>query len=119
MRTFAAVFPEFSIWNGPNSWGFYCIGTLREVPREEIRQTAEKVFADSQVLTDLEEYDRSCATPQQLDDLFAMDKKRIGEIEKDGVLITDDNPYTEFFLWRYLLHEGGLAKITRILPWSH
>jgi spermidine synthase len=100
ITTFAEVFPESSFWNGPHKWGFYCIGTLREVPWSEVRTNAEKAFADPAIVRDLVEYDQSVARPKQLYDLFTIDKHRAAEIGKSGIAITDDYPYTEFFLWR-------------------
>ena len=66
IRTFSEVFPEFSIWAGPHGWGFYCIGTLREVPMSEFEHNMKKSFNNPTIVQDLSEYDKICVTPEQL-----------------------------------------------------
>jgi len=107
IRTFAQVFPEFSIWSGPRAWGFYCIGTLREVPMSELLQNMDKAFKNPAILADLSEYDKICVTPEQLMPLRVIDKVKTPKIMERGVLITDNDPFTEFYLWRNLLKKDG------------
>jgi hypothetical protein len=53
---------------------------------------------------DLSEYDNVCVTSEQLLNLFALrDGNDMDNITKNGSIITDNYPYTEFPLWRYLL----------------
>jgi hypothetical protein len=54
-------------------------------------------------IKDLGEYDNSCVSPQQLYHLLLWNKDKVEKVGRDGVLITDNFPYTEFPLWRYLI----------------
>ncbi len=110
-KTFYSVFPNAKAYVGPHKWGFYFIGAMQEISSSDVRQNIEKAFANPAILKDLSEYDDSCVTPQQLNDMFLWDTKELETItSKDGVLITDDQPYTEFFLWRYMRNNGRLYQ---------
>ncbi|HEY9074802.1 MAG TPA: hypothetical protein VIN67_11780, partial [Desulfobaccales bacterium] len=101
-KTFHAVFPNMKVFAGPNGWGFYLIGTMQQVSEEEFRHNEQRAFADPAILTDLSEYNKSCASRQKLDQMFLWDSKAVEALSRDARLITDDSPYTEFYLWRYL-----------------
>src|SRR5208337_4349051 len=103
IRTFHAVFPNMKVYVGPHKWGFYFIGTMKEISESDVRQNMEKAFGNPAIIKDLSEYDNSCITEKQLNQMFLWDSNEIKSVAKDGVLITDDYPYTEFFLWRYLI----------------
>ncbi|MEW6533056.1 MAG: fused MFS/spermidine synthase [Thermodesulfobacteriota bacterium] len=100
LRTFSEVFPECSVWSGPHRWGFYFIGTLKPVSWQEFRERVNEKFKDPAFVQDLAEYDRSCATPEQLYRLLLWDKAAVDRLRPKGALITDDYPFTEFFLVR-------------------
>lgn len=104
MKTFHSVFPHTRVYVGPNNWGFYLIGNMTEIAEDDFRRNVEKAFANPAILKDLREYDRSCTTSQKLQQMLLWDHDELEEISKGGALITDDSPYTEFFLWRYLLN---------------
>jgi len=103
IRTFYSVFPNMKVYVGPHGWGFYFIGTLKEISESEVRQNMGKAFGNPAIIKDLSEYDDSCITETQLHQMFLWDSNEIKSMAADGVLITDDYPYTEFFLWRNLL----------------
>jgi spermidine synthase len=103
IRTFHSVFPNMRVYIGPHKWGFYFIGTMKEISESDVRHNMEKAFGNPAIIRDLSEYDNSCITSQQLNQMFLWDNNEIKSIAADGVLITDDYPYTEFFLWRYLI----------------
>ena len=104
LKTFNSVFPNTRVYVGPHKWGFYFVGVMKEISESDVRGNREKAFANPAVLKDLSEYDDSCVTPQQLNEMFLWDTMEVEAItSKDGVLITDDYPYTEFILWRYLM----------------
>jgi len=104
VKTFHSVFPHTRVYVGPRNWGFYILGTMTEVAEDDFRHNAEKAFAAPAFLKDMKEYDESCTTPQKLYQMLLWDDGQIENISKEGVLITDDSPYTEFFFWRYLLN---------------
>ncbi len=103
IKTFYSVFPNMKVYVGPHGLGFYFIGTMKEISESEVRQNMEKAFGNPAIINDLSEYDDSCISETQLHQMFLWDSNEIKSIAADGVLITDDYPYTEFFLWRYLL----------------
>jgi spermidine synthase len=103
LRTFSEVFPYTSVWSGPNRWGNYFIGTIREVPWTTFEHKAEQAFQNPAILKDLSEYDNSCTSAKQLYSLLLLDNDEVKKLRSQGVIITDDYPFTEFFLWRRLL----------------
>ena len=102
IKTFATVFPETSVWSGPRAWGFYLIGTIKRVPDDLIQQRIDQMFQRPEIVTDLREYDTRCDTPEKLRGLFKAGPDRVGAMRLNTAipLITDDHPYTEFYLWR-------------------
>jgi spermidine synthase len=105
LKTFHTVFPNMMVWSGMHGWGFYLIGTMEAISWSAFQQNIEKIFANPNIIKDLGEYDNSCVTPEQLYRLLLWDKDEIDNLSKDGVLITDNFPYTEFPLWRYLIKD--------------
>lgn len=105
IRTFCEVFPEFSVWAGPFGWGFFCIGTLKDMPLDQLQHNMEQALKNPAILEDLSEYDKDCIKPEQLLKLRIIDKAKREKIVQRGVLITDNYPYTEFFLWRHLFQK--------------
>ncbi len=99
LRTFTEVFEETSVWRGPHAWGYYYIGTVKKVPWDEFKQKAENAFKQPAIVKDLVEYDESCSLPDRLYRL-QISKSEIDGYRHEGSLITDDYPFTEFFLWR-------------------
>jgi spermidine synthase len=110
VKTFASVFPNTLVYAGPNHYGFYLLGPMQKIAENEFRDNVEKAFANPAILRDLGEYDNSCANPQKLYQMLLWNNEEIGRIGKEGSLITDDSPYTEFFLWRYLLKPQPLYQ---------
>ena len=102
LKTFYMVFPNITVWSGPHNFGFYFIGTMGDVPWKTFRKNLGKAFNDSNIIKDLTEFDNSCATPQQINRLFLWGRDEIETTKRDGILITDNFPFTEFPLWRYI-----------------
>jgi spermidine synthase len=103
LRTFSSVFEHTTVFSGPHSWGYYFIGTSGPVDWQDFERRAEEMFNNPVIVQDLIEYDDSAATLAQLEDLLLWDEEQVREMRQGGVLITDDYPFTEFPLWRYLL----------------
>ena len=100
LKTFYSVFPNMTAWVSPHEWGIYLVGTL--APTEINVKRIEKAFGNPRLLKDLGEYDNSCVTSSQLLNLLIIDKNNIGSFIKDAPVITDNYPYTEFPLWRWV-----------------
>ncbi|MHC4417077.1 MAG: spermidine synthase, partial [Planctomycetota bacterium] len=103
LKTFHSVFPNMTVWRGPHNWGLYIIGTLTETRIDKSK--IEQAFRNPRLVKDLSEYDSSCVTSSQLLNLLLLqDKDHIEDAIRNASIITDNFPYTEFPLWRYLLH---------------
>jgi spermidine synthase len=104
LKTFHYVFPNTTVYCGPHRKGFYFIGSMKEISEKQFHHNVERAFANPAILKDLREYDNSCTIPQQLYQIFLWSKDGVEKFTKNGVLITDNNPYTEFFLLRHFLN---------------
>lgn len=105
-KTFYSVFRNMTLWKGPHNWGFYLFGTI--APTNVDRSKIEQAFTNPRLVKDLSEYDNVCVTSEQLLNLFALrDGNDMDNITKTASIITDNYPYTEFPLWRYLLRRKG------------
>ena len=101
IKTFYSVFPDVSLWIGPRHWGLYLIG--RVSPRDIDIPKIEKAFTAPKFLADITEVDRTCDTAQKLLGLrIYLEPRQMEDIMQNASLITDDYPFTEFPLWRYL-----------------
>ena len=101
IKTFHSVFPDMSIWAGPYQWGLYLIGRIS--PRDIDIPKIEKAFTDRKFLDDITETDNACDTAQKLLALqIPLTTSKVGKIIQNASLITDDYPFTEFPLWRYI-----------------
>ncbi len=100
--TFSSVFPYATIWEGPHQWGMYLIGTTESVPLKLVHERIHRMFANPNIVADLREYDQSCDTPEKLLALLRAreDQLAAGRDHRKGPYITDNHPYTEFFLGR-------------------
>ncbi len=102
LHTFSQVFPKTDVWKSPNNRGFYMIGMMQDVPQDEFEARVERLFAQPRVVRDLGEFDKTCVTPQQLEALRWLDPATVRSYAADGALVTDNEPFTEFFLGRRL-----------------
>jgi spermidine synthase len=102
VRTFREVFENATAWKSPRRVGIYLIAPMRVVPKEELAAKMRRAFAQPEIRADLLEYDKTCATPEQLQRLFWLDSDVIRTYAATGALITDNDPYTEFTLGRRL-----------------
>jgi spermidine synthase len=108
MKSFQAVFPEASLWGGLKFPGFYLIGghhPLTPTPAQ-LNQLADRLAG----IPDLGEWDASYRQPTKLKELFLLDAAGLRRLTASAPEVTDDRPYTEFFLWRQL-HSKDHAQI--------
>ena len=108
LRTFVTVYPEGTIWSGPNNWGWFLVGSMRPFDRERFRASLAATYADSVLVRDLLEYDSAVATADRVDSLLMWSAAEVRELTAGARLITDDYPFTEFPLWRYVAGRRGL-----------
>lgn len=102
LRTFDAVFPFVTVWSGPRGWGWYLTGRLNPIDWDVVAERAKEMLSTQAVYDDLTEYDSVVDTPAKLLALRMWTDVELEEVVGDGPLITDNYPFTEFPLWRYL-----------------
>lgn len=99
MKTFREVFPNMTVWIGPNHWGLYLIGTKR--PTDSIdKNRIKEGFNDPRFLNDMMEYEDASPDGSFYLGLLRFKDEQVRDLAKSGLVITDNNPYTEFPLWR-------------------
>ncbi|MGB7566505.1 MAG: fused MFS/spermidine synthase [Chitinivibrionales bacterium] len=98
MKTYLKVFPNTSVWRGPRYAGFYMIGSDRP-PDTSIGRFRE-ALSDKMVEADINEWEPQPVRPEDIGNMFLLDAAMLGLFTKDALVITDNNPYTEFPLWR-------------------
>jgi hypothetical protein len=107
LRTFHDVFPATTVWSGPRGTGYFFVGCHEDqVPWERFQRKIGPLFQNEAILRDLAEHDLTCVTREQLERLLLWREDQVGDVARDGTLITDDHPYTEFPLWRYLFGDS-------------
>jgi hypothetical protein len=114
MRTFFDVFEFASVWTGPaqedeGNDGFLLIGSRR--PQTGIEEKIRRGYQCTSVVADLLEWGDLCGKPENLLKLRIAEKDQLQDFVAEAKIITDEHPYTEFYLWRDLLddpkqHEG-------------
>ncbi len=103
LRTFDEVFPGTIVWSGSRAYGFYFIGCKEEkVPWDRFRNKVDRMFKNKKILRDLAEYDLTCINRAHLEKMLLWREGEVDVVARDGSLITDNYPYTEFPIWRYL-----------------
>jgi len=105
VRTFAAVFPEVSIYFGPGGNGVFMLGSA--IPMPLAPDAIRSVLSRPGVAADLTNTpDGGNRTLQQwialIPRLLWIEGDRVNRFTGPGPLITDDRPLTEYFLLRRL-----------------
>jgi len=108
LKTFHSVFPDLMVWVSPNKWGLYLTGAPTPIKNEG--QRIKKALSNPKVLSDLNEYEQIFTESTPLMNLLIIDKTSIAKGIEDAALITDNNPYTEFPLWRCWLAGDSQTK---------
>ena len=102
MKTYLNVFEHTRIWSGPGSdgfpRGFYMLG--RRTPFQDIDQRIDEMYRNSQVVNDLQEWDRIVDSASELQALYLGEGDEVRQLLADVPIMTDDTPVTEFPLFR-------------------
>ena len=102
VRTFVDVFPNAAVLSGPHGWGFYLLGPKRRLDWTRFSEQSARAYENPRIVADITEFDDALSRPGDLPRLLMWDADGLRRLGRDGVLITDDHPFTEFPLWRYL-----------------
>lgn len=100
MKTYLSVFPKASVWRGPRYGGFFMIGPIASVDTSET--SFREALSDPSVAQDINEWEPQKVQPEDMSHMFLLDASMLEQFTKTAKVITDNNPYTEFPLWRIL-----------------
>lgn len=98
MKTFYTVFPNTYVCGGPYYGGFFMLGFMSESRPDVSRLIRDEKEKD--VVDDLNEWDTS--DKPSMSRLLVLKPPELAKFVEGAPVITDDRPYTEFFLWRAL-----------------
>jgi spermidine synthase len=106
LATFRAVFPQGTVWSGDKISGYYLIGARRGALRVDPARI-RAAYAIPAVRADILEWDDSVGTPEKVMALYAAGARRMASFSAGAPLVTDDHPWIEFPLFRYLVQGDG------------
>jgi len=99
IKTLHTVFPNTWVWRGPfNPDGVFLTGF-----KGSARPDVSRFFAppeNTAIIADLNEWDALFPTLDTLLRLLVLTPEQLALLDKNVPVITDNNPYTEFPLWR-------------------
>jgi spermidine synthase len=98
MKTYQNVFPGTWVFGGPHIGGFLMIGSSVQ-PDTGIARFREALGSAS-IEADLNEWEERPLTPEAVQSLYLMGPEALRIFTSGAAVITDNNPYTEFPLWR-------------------
>jgi spermidine synthase len=113
-RTFLDVFEHVSAWSGPSSEDPVNDGLILIGSRQRIEHVSEKIdrgFRAAHIAADLAEWGTGCDQPRKIQDLFVADEVGLRGLFADTKVISDDRPYTEFYLWRSILDRSKYDEL--------
>lgn len=99
VATFVSVFPNTHAWSGPSFWGFYLIG-LPEGKRLDPTYAETAFQRHPFIQRDMGEYTRRWTNPVAIENLHMWSPEELKDLARNGVVVTDDFPYTEFPMFR-------------------
>lgn len=118
MRTFQSGFPNASLWRGMKYPGLYLIGTHKplNISINRFRQASE----NQKFMDDINEWDTLLPSAEAITDLFLLNATELREYLRDVPIVTDNYPYTEFPLWRWIFHSDAkdLYTVESVLRWK-
>jgi spermidine synthase len=101
MSTFRSVFPQGTVWSGRKIKGYFLIGA-RSGPLRVDPGQIRHAYTDPALRADILEWDDLVPTPESILDLYAAGQERMKSVADGAPIITDNNPWVEFPLFRYL-----------------
>jgi spermidine synthase len=105
IRSFTEVFPGSSMWGPLHYPGLYLIGGWHSF--EQSTDSVQIVAKRLSRVEDLKEWDATYGSEEGLKDLFLLNTWELSTLVAAFPELTDDEPYTEFPLWRALFTKAG------------
>ncbi|HEU4572027.1 MAG TPA: hypothetical protein VFR93_05025 [Candidatus Limnocylindrales bacterium] len=110
VRTFAAVFPNVIVAQGPGGNGFYMLGSDAPLTLDPaaVRSVLERagVVADLSSAFDSPRHDEA-GWAKLIPSLVRLSGPQVSAFAGSGPLVTDDRPLPEYFLLRHLFGKGS------------
>ncbi len=100
MKTYQSVFPDASVWRGPRFAGLFMISS--NISQEQGIRLIRRSIRDARIGGDLNEWEKGPVTAENIGNLHLFSPEMLASFTKNTRTITDNNPYTEFPLWRSL-----------------
>ena len=116
MKTYQDVFPGTWVYGGLRYGGFYMIGS--SVPPDTSIARFRDVLGSVSVKADLNEWEPQPLTPEAITGLYLMGPEALRIFTGSAPVITDNNPYTEFPLWRSISDKNYHYTLDARWLWS-
>lgn len=101
LATFRSVFPEGTVWSGSKISGYFLIGAKRGPIRVDPARF-RGAWRIPAVRDDILEWNADVGTPEKVLALYAAGASRMAAFSGDAPLITDNHPWVEFPIFRYV-----------------
>jgi spermidine synthase len=119
-RTFLDVFEHVRVWTGPEEHrGYLMIGTLRPLAMRTVPARIRKLYEIPAVADDLREWGHGLDRPEKILDLYVSDGDNLRAACENAPMVTDDQPFTEFPLWRMMQAGGEYHTMINAIPYKH
>lgn len=119
-RTFLDVFEHVRVWTGPEPHrGYLMIGTRQPLAMESVPAKIRKLYENPAIAEDLRQWGDSLDRPEKILDLYVSDGRDLRAACEHSPLITDDQPFTEFPLWRMLQSGGEYHTLIHAIPYKN
>ncbi len=112
LKTFSTVFSDYTLWIGPDEFGWYLVGSRKPIMVRPDRLSS--IASNEQIRRDLTEYrlPGQLITPQILLNeymRFLCGKSGISRyVAEERRILTDDRPYTEFPMLEWIRYGKSL-----------
>lgn len=114
MSTFRSVFPEGTVWSGRGIKGYFLMGAKRGAIRVN-PERFRRFYEDPVLRADMLEWDDLVGSAESLLGLYVADANRLASISEGYPIITDNYPWVEFPLFRYITGGQGRFKKKRFV----
>ncbi len=98
MKTFVNVFPGACLWGGIEYPGLFLTGGLHDM--SQTRASLDRISGEISRIPEMGEWTSTYASSDSVAALFLMSPEQLVQFLDGDRVITDNNPYTEFPIWR-------------------
>lgn len=113
IKTFIDQFKHTLVFRSPNNLGISIVAS--DTPLEFSRSLVEKRLVIEKVKKDLEEWSDTPKSYTEFNNLLLGSKKVVSEYTQNSLIITDNNPRTEYFLVKRIFKPSPLINPDKII----